>query len=119
MPQSLGRIYLHTVFATKNREPFIIMPAPPRLHGYLVAVLGELGCPSLATGGIEDHVHILHALGRTRSVAWVMEGEAEIAFVALDERAGGSGVLVAAGVRCLLGGTRRAGACQALHPRPA
>ncbi|MGD0949008.1 MAG: IS200/IS605 family transposase [Candidatus Binatia bacterium] len=73
MPQSLGQIYLHTVFATKNREPLIIMPAAPRLHGYLVAVLRELGCPSLATGGIEDHVHILHTLGRTRSVAWVME----------------------------------------------
>jgi hypothetical protein len=27
----------------------------------------------LATGGIEDHVHLLHSLGRTRSVAWVME----------------------------------------------
>ena len=73
MPQSFGQIYLHTVFATKNREPLIIMPAPPHLHGYLVAVLRELGCPSLATGGIEDHVRILHALGRTRSVAWVME----------------------------------------------
>ena len=24
-------------------------------------------------GGIEDHVHILHSLGRTHSVAWVME----------------------------------------------
>jgi putative transposase len=73
MPQSLGQIYLPIVFATKNREPLISSPAPPRLHGYLVGVLRELGCPSLATGGIEDHVHILHALGRTRSVAWVME----------------------------------------------
>ncbi len=73
VPQSLGQIYLHTVFATKNREPLIITPAPARLHGYLVAVLSELGCPSLATGGIADHVHILHSLGRTNSVAWVME----------------------------------------------
>jgi putative transposase len=73
MPQSLGQIYVHTVFATKNREALILTPAPPRLHGYLVAVLKELGCPSLAAGGIEDHVHILHALARTCSVAWVME----------------------------------------------
>ena len=36
-------------------------------------MLAQLGCPSLATGGIEDHVHILHSLGRTQSVAWVME----------------------------------------------
>jgi len=73
VPQSLGQIYLHTVFATKNREPLILTPVLPRLHGYLVAVLREFGCPSLATGGVADHVHILHALGRTRSVAWVME----------------------------------------------
>jgi len=39
----------------------------------MARVLAELGCPSLAIGGIEDHVHILHSLGRTRSVAWVME----------------------------------------------
>jgi REP element-mobilizing transposase RayT len=73
VPQSLGQIYLHVVFATKNREPMIIRPEPHRLHAYLVDVLAKLGCPSLATGGIEDHVHILHSLGRTHSVAWVME----------------------------------------------
>ncbi len=73
MPQSLGQIYQHTVFATKNREPLIIDPEPARLHAYLFEVLATLNCPSLATGGIADHVHILHALGRTRSVAEVME----------------------------------------------
>jgi REP-associated tyrosine transposase len=73
VPQSLGQIYRHAVFATKNREPLIMTPEPPRLHAYLVRVLAELGCPSLATGGIEDHVHVLHSLGRTHSVAWVME----------------------------------------------
>ncbi len=73
MPQSLGQIYVHAVFATKNREPLIVGPEPPRLHAYLVRVLAELGCPSVATGGIEDHVHVLHSLGRTRSIAWVME----------------------------------------------
>ncbi len=73
MPQSLGQLYVHAVFATKNREPLILSPEPHRLHAYLVAVLAELGCPSLATGGVADHVHILHSLGRTHSVAWVME----------------------------------------------
>jgi REP element-mobilizing transposase RayT len=71
VPQSLGQIYLHVVFATKNRQPLITKP--DRLHSYFVDVLSMLGCPSLATGGIEDHVHVLHSLGRTHSVAWVME----------------------------------------------
>src|SRR5215813_3263448 len=73
MPQSFGQIYVHAVFATKNREPLILQPEPHRLHAYLVGVLAEVGCQSLAIGGIEDHVHILHSLGRTHSVAWVME----------------------------------------------
>ena len=73
VPQSLGQIYVHAVFATQNREPSIIRPEPHRLHAYLVEVLAELGCPSLATGGIEDHVHVLHSLGRTHSIAGVME----------------------------------------------
>ncbi len=61
------------MFATKNREPLITTPEPPRLFAYLVDMLAELRCPSLATGGIEDHVHILYSLGRTCSVARVME----------------------------------------------
>ena len=64
---------MHAVFATKNREPLIRQPEPARLHAYLVRGLAELGCPSLAIGGVEDYVHILHALGRTHRVAWVME----------------------------------------------
>ena len=73
MPQSLGQIYLHAVFATKNRAPLISIPEPPRLHAYMVSLLAELGCPSLATGGIEDHVHVLYSLGRTHCVSEVME----------------------------------------------
>jgi hypothetical protein len=49
MPQSLGQIYSHTVFATKNRQPLIIMPAPPRLHGYFAR------CPERAGLSIGSH----------------------------------------------------------------
>ena len=31
------------------------------------------GCPSLQVGGVEDHVHLLFALSRTRTVAQVVE----------------------------------------------
>jgi len=73
MPQSLGQIYLHTVFATKNRDPLIVEPAAARLNAYLGRILAELGCAWLAIGGFEDHVHLLHPLRRTQSVAWLME----------------------------------------------
>lgn len=64
-PQSLVQIYLHLVFSTKHRQPFLREDAfRGRLHGYLVGILKNLGCPSLTTGGVEDHVHILCRFGK-------------------------------------------------------
>jgi REP element-mobilizing transposase RayT len=70
MPQSLAQIYLHIVFSTKNRSPFL---ADPELleetHRYLGGTCNRLECPVLRVGGVADHVHILCRLGRTISVA--------------------------------------------------
>jgi len=63
MPQSLSRVLVHLVFSTKHREPFIVPEVRPRLHAYIVGILDNLKSPSLQTGGVEDHVHILCALG--------------------------------------------------------
>jgi hypothetical protein len=41
VPQSLGHVYVHAVFATKNREPLIVQPDPARLHAYLTRVLAQ------------------------------------------------------------------------------
>lgn len=70
MPQSLARIYLHVVYSTKNREPFLQdRDLRERMHSYLVSSCRGLGSPSLIVGGVEDHVHILCRLSRTLSVA--------------------------------------------------
>jgi putative transposase len=45
----------------------------PRLHGYIVGILENLKSPSLQTGGVAGHVHILFVLGRTISQAEVVE----------------------------------------------
>ncbi len=73
MPQSLSRILIHLIFSTKGREPFIPPETQPRLHAYLSGVLGNIGSPSLQVGGVADHVHLLFALGRTVSVAELVE----------------------------------------------
>lgn len=73
MPQSLSRILVHLIFSTKNRERFLTPEIRTELHPYLAAVLREDGCPSLQTGGVEDHVHLLFGLSRTRTVAQVVE----------------------------------------------
>jgi putative transposase len=73
MPQSLSRVLVHLIFSTKNRQPFIESSIRSRLHAYLAGILDNLECPSLQTGGVADHVHILFALGRTITQAGLVE----------------------------------------------
>ncbi len=70
MPQSLAQIYLHIVFSTKDRQPFL-QDASLRdeMHNYLGGTCNNLGCPVLRVGGVADHVHILCRFARTISVA--------------------------------------------------
>jgi len=70
MPQSLAQIYLHIVFSTKNRTPYLRDPAlRDETHAYLGGVCRNHDCPSLIIGGVEDHVHILCRFARTITVA--------------------------------------------------
>ncbi|MES2982680.1 MAG: IS200/IS605 family transposase [Verrucomicrobiota bacterium] len=73
MPQSLSNILVHLVFSTKNREALISKDIRQRLHGYMVGILDHLKSPSIQTGGVEDHVHILFSLNRTTTIAEVVE----------------------------------------------
>ena len=57
MPQSLSAVYIHLVFSTKNREPFLRDPnTRTQLHAQLGGISKTLGCVPILTGGIEDHV---------------------------------------------------------------
>jgi putative transposase len=70
LPQSLTQIYLHIVFSTKHREPFLLdRGLRERTHAYLVGACDNLESPSVIVGGVEDHVHILCRLGKTWSVS--------------------------------------------------
>src|SRR5262245_15908422 len=70
MPQSLAQIYLHVVFSTKHRTPFLQDKSlREELHTYLGGICRDLESPAVSVGGVEDHVHILCRLSRTRTVA--------------------------------------------------
>ena len=73
MPQSLSRILIHLVFSTKDRNRVLTPAIQTELHPYLAGVLNGIECPSLQVGGIEDHVHSLFGLSRTRTIAAVVE----------------------------------------------
>ena len=75
MPQSLSCILIHAVFSTKKRHPFLADPDfRSEVHAYIGGISKRLGCPPVAIGGVEDHVHALVWFSRTVTVAdWIKE----------------------------------------------
>ena len=74
MPQSLAKIFVHTVFSTKERRPFLReRRLREEMHCYLGGIINRLGCQSIIVGGVEDHVHVLSSLSRTAQVAEVVK----------------------------------------------
>jgi putative transposase len=75
MPQSLSAVYIHLVFSTKHRHPFLRHEGLCKeLHAFLGGTSKTLECPPLIVGGVEDHVHLLARFGRTITQAeWVKE----------------------------------------------
>ena len=70
MSQSLVQIYLHVVFSTKQRQPFLAdNQIREQAHAYLAGICKNLKCPALIVGGVEDHVHILNRHSKNISVA--------------------------------------------------
>lgn len=70
MSQSLVQIYVHVVFSTKQRRPFLrTAEERERLHAYLAGTCNARECPAIAVGGAEDHVHLLGRLGKTLDVS--------------------------------------------------
>ena len=68
MPQSLSAVYIHLVFSTKERRPFLRDPdTREALHAYLGGVSKTLDCPPIIVGGMADHVHLLARFGTAKS----------------------------------------------------
>ena len=55
MPQSLSQIYLHLVFSTKERQPWMQDPSlRAETHAFLGAVSKQLDCPPVIVGGAPE-----------------------------------------------------------------
>jgi len=52
-------IYLHVVFATWNRRPFLTDAFRSSLHAYFASTARGLGLEYVHVGGVEDHLHCL------------------------------------------------------------
>jgi REP element-mobilizing transposase RayT len=73
MPQSLARVQIHLVFSTKHREPSITDDVRTSLHAYMATVLQNMDCPAGLINSVDDHIHILFELARTKAISEVVE----------------------------------------------
>ncbi len=67
------RAYVHFVWATWDRLPLIKPEVERELLCYISTVFSDDACEVLASGGMEDHVHLLVAIAATISMADLMK----------------------------------------------
>lgn len=72
---SFTAIYLHCIFATKNRKRFLSPEHDNELQKYITWIIQspECNCKVLAINNVEDHIHILINLHPSISVAKLMQ----------------------------------------------
>ncbi|PZX53422.1 REP element-mobilizing transposase RayT [Algoriphagus ratkowskyi] len=73
MGQSLVKNYVHIIFSTKNRQPYIIQEYEDELFKYLGGVCKAHECTPIQVGGHLDHVHILCLLSKRMTIADLLE----------------------------------------------
>ncbi len=70
MPQSFVQIYVHIIFSTKHRKPFLQdKELRDGVHRYLAGIANKQDSPALIVGGVEDHVHLLCRLGKQGNIS--------------------------------------------------
>ena len=62
-------LYLHLVWATWDRQPFITPNIERRLQRLLESQFQDLGCSVLAMNNLPDHVHVLLTFPTTITIA--------------------------------------------------
>ncbi|MFP4091478.1 MAG: IS200/IS605 family transposase [Cyclobacteriaceae bacterium] len=73
MPHSFNKIWIHAIWATKERVPLIHFPVEKQVHQFMAEQLRELGCPVRIINGMPDHVHCLFLLSPQKSIADVIK----------------------------------------------
>ncbi|WP_286966856.1 IS200/IS605 family transposase [Flavobacterium sp. UBA4854] len=59
MSQSFTKLWIHVIWATKNRKDLIDFSIEKTLYDYIWQELTALGCPVRIINGMPDHVHVL------------------------------------------------------------
>lgn len=64
MAQTLFSCYIHVVFSTKGRFPFISEEIEDELYAYIGGIIRNHKCVLLIAGGTSNHLHLLISLSK-------------------------------------------------------
>lgn len=73
MPHSFNKIWIHAIWATKERFPLIETKIERQVQEYMCNQFIEISCPVRIINGMPDHVHCLFLLNPQKSIADVIK----------------------------------------------
>jgi REP element-mobilizing transposase RayT len=73
MGKSYYKIWIHAVWATKNRRPLIIPEVESKVHDFIQKQLVEVGCRVSIVNGMPNHVHCLFLLNPKRTLISIIK----------------------------------------------
>jgi REP element-mobilizing transposase RayT len=73
MTKSFSQVWIHAVWATKNRMPLIDSAFETHLYKFISNQFYELGCVPKIVNGAPDHIHCLFLIDKTKSIADVIK----------------------------------------------
>ena len=74
MSQSLTQSWIHIIFSTKDRYPFLQdQKIQQRMHVYIGKICDDLKCQPSFVGGTADHIHILTNLNKNLPLSTFIE----------------------------------------------
>ena len=73
MSNSFYNVWIHAVFATKDRQQIITLDLEDVLFPFLYDEFRQLGCKLKIVNGLSDHIHCLFMLDANKSYAGVMK----------------------------------------------
>ncbi len=69
MREPYTQLYVHLVWATWDRQPFITPELEPRIYAAIAEKCRDLKCVPIAIGGMEEHLHLLTRFHTTVPIA--------------------------------------------------
>lgn len=73
MPHSFNNIWIHAIWATKERSKLILPSVEKVIHSFIRDQFREQGCPVRIINCMPDHIHGLFLLNPQKSISEVIK----------------------------------------------